>query len=125
MLPGFYLGATLNLNYTPALNMGAPEYLEGQRDSYYFTGLGLPLQYIRDLRRLELEFSPVRNQGLSLQYGHRLPHRPRHGDDASNHSRNIEPQSAVGGSEASCPRLPLMPGRYSKTDNPDRPSRMR
>lgn len=58
MLPGFYLGATLNLNYTPALSMGAPEYLEGQRDSYYFTGLGLPLQYIRDLLQLELEFSP-------------------------------------------------------------------
>lgn len=50
MLPGFYVGATLNLNYTRALNMGAPEYLEGQRDSYYFTGLGLSLQYdTRDL----------------------------------------------------------------------------
>ena len=50
MLPGFYLGATLNLNYTRALNMGAPEYLEGQKDSYYFTGLGLSLQYdTRDL----------------------------------------------------------------------------
>lgn len=45
MLPGFYLGATLNLNYTRALNMGAPEYLEGQKDSYYFTGLGLFFQY--------------------------------------------------------------------------------
>lgn len=50
MLPWFYVGATLNLNYTRALNMGAPEYLEGQRDSYYFTGLGLSLQYdTRDL----------------------------------------------------------------------------
>lgn len=50
MLPGFYAGATVNLNYTCALNMSSPEYLEGQGSSYYFTGLGLSLQYdTRDL----------------------------------------------------------------------------
>lgn len=50
LLPGFYAGATLNLNYTRALNMTAPEYLEGQNSSYYFTGVGLSLQYdTRDL----------------------------------------------------------------------------
>lgn len=42
MLPGFYAGATLNLNYTSALNMTAPEYLEGQNSSYYFTGVDYP-----------------------------------------------------------------------------------
>lgn len=50
LLPKFYAGAALNINYTGALNVKVPEYLEGQEYSYYFTGLGLSLQYdSRDL----------------------------------------------------------------------------
>lgn len=50
LLPEFYIGAALDINYNRALNMTSPEYLEGQNSAYYFTGAGISLQYdSRDL----------------------------------------------------------------------------
>lgn len=40
-----YVGAALNMNYTRALRMTRPEYLDGQRSSYFFTGVGISVQY--------------------------------------------------------------------------------
>ena len=40
-----YVGAALNLNYTRASNLTAPDYLNGQKNSYFFTGLGISLTY--------------------------------------------------------------------------------
>lgn len=45
ILPGFFAGASLLINYADASNMTAPEYLSGENSSYYFTGLGISLQY--------------------------------------------------------------------------------
>lgn len=41
----FYVGATLNLNYTQASELTRPEYLNGQKRSYFFSGLGISMQY--------------------------------------------------------------------------------
>lgn len=40
-----HLGAALNLNYTKASNIITPTYLEGQKDSYFFTGIGVSVSY--------------------------------------------------------------------------------
>lgn len=41
----FHVGAALNLNYTRASRLTQPEYLNGQRSSYFFTGIGVSVQY--------------------------------------------------------------------------------
>lgn len=41
----FHVGAALNLNYTRASLLTRPEYLNGQRSSYFFTGIGVSVQY--------------------------------------------------------------------------------
>lgn len=41
----FHLGAAFNMNYTKASNVTTPAYLEGQRDSYFFTGIGVSASY--------------------------------------------------------------------------------
>ena len=41
----FHVGAALHLNYTRASRLTCPDYLEGQRPSCFFTGLGLSLRY--------------------------------------------------------------------------------
>lgn len=41
----FHIGAALNLNYTDASNLTNPHYLEGQKDSYFFTGIGFSISY--------------------------------------------------------------------------------
>lgn len=41
----FHLGAAFNMNYTKASNVITPAYLEGQRDSYFFTGIGVSASY--------------------------------------------------------------------------------
>lgn len=45
LTPDFHIGAALNLNYTRASHLTRPAYLAGQRSSYFFTGIGLSLQY--------------------------------------------------------------------------------
>lgn len=45
LTPNLHVGAALNLNYTRALRLLHSEYLEGQNSSYFFTGVGLSLQY--------------------------------------------------------------------------------
>lgn len=45
LTPSFHVGAALNLNYTRASHLTRPEYMAGQRSSYFFTGVGLSLQY--------------------------------------------------------------------------------
>lgn len=45
LTPDFHVGAALNLNYTRASKLTRPEYLMGQRLSYFFTGVGVSLQY--------------------------------------------------------------------------------
>lgn len=40
-----YVGATLNLNYSFISSIDDMSYLQGQKDSYFFTGVGLSLQY--------------------------------------------------------------------------------
>lgn len=41
----FHVGAAFNLNYTKASNVINPSYLEGQKSSYFFTGLGVSISY--------------------------------------------------------------------------------
>ena len=41
----FHVGTSLNLNYTRAMHVTRPEYLDGQRNSYFFTGIGILVQY--------------------------------------------------------------------------------
>ena len=41
----FYIGATLNLNYSYISSIDDISYLQGQKDSYFLTGVGLSLQY--------------------------------------------------------------------------------
>lgn len=41
----FHIGAAFNVNYTEASKMGNPDYLEKQKNSYFFTGWGASLQY--------------------------------------------------------------------------------
>lgn len=41
----FHLGAAFNMNYTKASNVITPAYLEGQKDSYFFTGIGVSASY--------------------------------------------------------------------------------
>ena len=41
----FHVGAALNVNYTRAARMTRPGYLEGQQTAYFFTGIGLSVQY--------------------------------------------------------------------------------
>lgn len=41
----FHVGAALNVNYTRASRMTRPGYLEGQQTAYFFTGIGLSVQY--------------------------------------------------------------------------------
>lgn len=41
----FHLGAAFNMNYTKASNMVTPVYLEGQKDSYFFTGVGISASF--------------------------------------------------------------------------------
>lgn len=41
----FHVGAALNMNYTQASDLINPAYLEGQKASYFFTGVGVSLQY--------------------------------------------------------------------------------
>lgn len=40
-----HIGAALNINYTRASHMTRPEYLDGQRNSYFFAGIGISVQY--------------------------------------------------------------------------------
>ena len=40
----FYFGAVLSLNYTGATDILAPAYLDGQKSSYYMTGVGASFQ---------------------------------------------------------------------------------
>lgn len=40
-----YLGAALNINYTDASHLSDITYLEGQKHSYFFTGIGFSLSY--------------------------------------------------------------------------------
>lgn len=40
-----HVGAALNMNYTRASHMTRPEYLDGQRSSYFFAGVGISVQY--------------------------------------------------------------------------------
>lgn len=41
----FYIGAAFNLNYADLSDIKDISYLEGQKQSYFFTGLGISLQY--------------------------------------------------------------------------------
>ena len=41
----FHVGTSLNLNYTRAMHVTRPEYLDGQRNFYFFTGIGISVQY--------------------------------------------------------------------------------
>lgn len=43
--PAFHMGASLNINYSFISKIGDISYLEGQKESYFFTGLGVSLQY--------------------------------------------------------------------------------
>jgi outer membrane protein assembly factor BamA len=45
LTPNIHLGAALNLNYTKASDIVNPIYLEGQKASYFFTGIGLSVSY--------------------------------------------------------------------------------
>ncbi len=45
MTKDFHIGAALNINYTDASNLTNPAYLEGQKDAYLFTGIGLSMSY--------------------------------------------------------------------------------
>lgn len=40
-----HVGAALNLNYTRASHLTRPEYMDGQNTSYFFTGIGVSVQY--------------------------------------------------------------------------------
>lgn len=40
-----HVGAALNMNYTRASHMTRPEYLDWQRSSYFFAGVGISVQY--------------------------------------------------------------------------------
>lgn len=41
----FHVGGALNINYTKASDLTNPIYLEGQKKSYFLTGIGASLQY--------------------------------------------------------------------------------
>lgn len=41
----FHLGAAFNMNYTKASNVITPTYLKGQKNSYFFTGVGISVSY--------------------------------------------------------------------------------
>lgn len=41
----FHLGAAFNMNYTKASDVVTPTYLEGQKGSYFFTGVGISASY--------------------------------------------------------------------------------
>lgn len=41
----FHVGAAFNLNYTKASDVINPAYLQGQKSSYFFTGLGASISY--------------------------------------------------------------------------------
>lgn len=41
----FHVGLALNIDYTFLPKLSAPDYLEGQKTSYFFTGLGASVQY--------------------------------------------------------------------------------
>lgn len=41
----FHIGAAFNIKYTKASAMTSPDYLEGQKSSYFFSGIGISLQY--------------------------------------------------------------------------------
>ena len=56
----FYVGASLDLLYSKVLEIGDWSYLEGQRNHYFFTGLGLTFQY--DTR----DFIPQPQSGMNL-----------------------------------------------------------
>lgn len=43
--PGFYVGAAFNLRYTFLSQIDDASYLQGQRESYFFTGVGVSLMY--------------------------------------------------------------------------------
>lgn len=43
--PSFYAGASLNVNYSFISKIDNAAYLDGQKRSYFFTGVGLSLQY--------------------------------------------------------------------------------
>lgn len=43
--PKFHIGGAFNINYTNAAKALMPDYFEGQKNSYFFMGLGISLQY--------------------------------------------------------------------------------
>lgn len=43
--PKFHVGAAFSINYASLSKASGHSYLEGQKDSYFFTGVGLSLQY--------------------------------------------------------------------------------
>lgn len=43
--PNIHVGGAFNINYTNASKVLDPTYLEGQKNTYFFMGLGLSLQY--------------------------------------------------------------------------------
>lgn len=45
LMKDVHIGTAFNVNYTEASKMGTHSYLEGQKDSYFFTGWGASLQY--------------------------------------------------------------------------------
>lgn len=56
----FYVGAALNMRYTFISSIDNPSYLEGQKESYFFTGIGASLCY--DTR----DFIPNPKRGIHL-----------------------------------------------------------
>ncbi len=58
--PQFHIGAAFNLRYTYISKLDNPAYLEGQEDSYFFTGIGASILY--DTR----DFIPNPKRGLYI-----------------------------------------------------------
>ena len=61
----FYAGFTARTNYTDAINVKNPEYLLGERNQYFVTGLGLSFEYdtrdnlVTPTRGLHLAYKPT------------------------------------------------------------------